>query len=116
MFDAMGQGRFVSTPELTPVGETVVSNFSLAVNRSRRGPDGTRIKSVDFFDYEIWDTAARTLINRAKKGDSLVFRCEPRQHKWETPTGDKKSRIVFRITEFTVYDKRNKNEEENITS
>jgi single-strand DNA-binding protein len=63
-------GRLVADPELrfTPRGDAV-ANFSLAVNRSFRGPDGQWNDKLDgFFDCEIFAGVAEKFGLEFRKG------------------------------------------------
>lgn len=105
MFKAFGEGRLVADPELKEVGETVVVSFTLAVNEFRK-VNGQSVKEPHFFDFKAWDTGGRTIHERAKKGDRLVFEARPRQERWEDKTtGQKRSKIVFRLEEFSIVKK-----------
>lgn len=112
MFKAFGFGRFVADPELTelPDMNTCVCNLRLAINERRRS-QGETINETHFFNFEIWDSAARTVVEQARKGDSIYFESVPRQQKWkDSVTGEERSKNVFRITEFRVSPKVNREE------
>jgi single-strand DNA-binding protein len=97
---AIGIGRLVRDPELKEVNDTVVCEFSLATDEYRK-VNGERKQFTSFLDCVIWDKAAEVLVKYRKKGDPLYVETTVRQHKWEKD-GQKKSRIVFRVDNFTL--------------
>lgn len=96
-----GVGRFVADPSLTPVNDTNVCKFALAVNEYRK-VNGERKKYAHFFDFEVWDKAAELIAQWRKKGDLIEFYGTARQQKWnDRETGEPRSKIVFRMDDFT---------------
>ncbi len=105
MFKSFGEGRFVADPVSKDVGETIVVSFTLAVNEFRK-VNGQTVKEPHFFDFKAWDSGGKTIVERCKKGDRLVFEARPRQEKWKDKTTDQnRSKIVFRLEEFTIIKK-----------
>lgn len=100
MMKLSGFGRLVSDPILKPVGETFVCEFTLAVDEHRKIA-GERVKKTNFFDFVIWDKAAEVVCQYKKKGDLLYVDATPRQDKWTDKDGASKSRVVFRVNEFS---------------
>lgn len=116
MFKVFGTGRLTADPELQDIksGEeksTCVARFTLASNEYRK-VNNEKVTYTSFFDCEVWDTGARALCDIAQKGDLLVVTGRPRQNKWETPDGEKRSRIIFRVEDFEVARKSAKNEQQ----
>lgn len=96
-----GVGRFVADPVLYAVGDTNVCKFSLAVNEYRKVA-GERKRYAHFFDFEIWDKAAELIHKYRRKGDLIEFYGTARQQKWnDKETGEPRSKIVFRMDDFT---------------
>lgn len=106
MFNKMfGEGRLVADPELKDVGTTVVASFTLACNEYRK-VNNEMVKDTHFFDFKAWDTGARTLAEKAHKGDRVFFEAIARQEKWEDKvSGAKRSKVIFRLEKFTVVNK-----------
>jgi single-strand DNA-binding protein len=102
MMTISGVGRFVRDPELKPIpaNDTHVCEFSLAVNEYRK-VGGERKKFAHFFDCVIWDKAAEVIAEYCHKGDMIEIRGTPRQDKWVDTEGRPRSRIVFRVDEFS---------------
>ena len=59
-------GRLTRDPERKDVGDKVVSNFSIAVDRSY-GSDET-----DFIDCAVWGAQAENLVKYQKKGSLIA--------------------------------------------
>ena len=103
-----GVGRFVADPVLQPVNETNVCKFSLAVNEYRK-VNGERKQYAHFFDFEIWDKAAELIHKYRRKGDLIEFYGTARQQKWnDRNTGEPRSKIIFRMDDFTFLPKPNR--------
>ena len=94
-------GRLVADAELryTPQG-TPVTNFSVAVNRSIKKPDGSWEDLLDgFFDCELFGGSAITLCEDFKKGSDVQLSGSLRQKTWH-PNGDKSrkaSKVEIRV-------------------
>lgn len=100
-----GVGRFVADPTIQTVGDSErqssVCKFSLAINEYRK-VNGERKKFPHFFDFEVWDKAAELIHKWRKKGDLLEFYATARQQKWnDKETGEPRSKVVFRVDDFT---------------
>jgi single-strand DNA-binding protein len=109
---AFGVGRFVADPVLRDVNETKVCTFSLAINEYRR-VNGERKKFPHFFEFEVWDKAAELIAEYRKKGDLLEFYATARQQKWnDKSTGESRSKVVFRVDDFTFLPRGNAVKEE----
>lgn len=97
-----GTGILTHEPELQPVGETVVCKFTLVTNEYRK-VGGDSVKYSHYLNFEAWDSGARTIVERAHKGDTLVVKAKPRQVTWEDrSTGQKYNRVMFRLEEFQI--------------
>jgi single-strand DNA-binding protein len=107
-----GVGRFVRRPELREIGETCVCEFSLAVNEYRK-VKGERKKYTNFFDFVIWDNAAKVIEKWCDKGDLLEFYATARQDKWvDKDTQTNRSKVIFRIDDFKLLPNSRKRDEE----
>ena len=98
----VGTARFVKDPELTKVGDTVKSSFSLVHNEYYKNSDGEKVNKAHYFDFEVWDSAAEYICKHCKKGDKIFFEATPKQEKWEKD-GQTKQRVLFRINKFDVF-------------
>lgn len=110
-----GIGRFVAKPELKQTKDGIsVSEFSLVYNERRKVADKL-VEQAHFFDFVIWDKAADLVCKSFDKGDIIyIVSATPRQDRWQDANGNKRSRVVFRIDEFSFvpYQKRKETEVE----
>ena len=65
-------GNLGRDPEIryTP-GGVATTTFSVAVNRSRKGPDGQRTEETDWFRVVTWNNLAETAGEYLKKGQRV---------------------------------------------
>lgn len=88
-------GNLTRDPELryTQSGQATCS-FGLAINRS--WTDNTtkeRKEVVSFFDVIVWQDMAENIAESLSKGDRVVVSGRLEQRSWETPEGDKRSKV-----------------------
>ena len=62
---------------------TARANVSIAVNRSRRGADGSWSDEVSYFDITIWGKTAESLKPYLLKGKQIAIEGYLRQDRWE---------------------------------
>ncbi|MBR5097213.1 MAG: single-stranded DNA-binding protein [Treponema sp.] len=62
---------------------TARANVSVAVNRSRRGADGSWSDEVSYFDITIWGKTAENLKPYLLKGKQIAIDGYLRQDRWE---------------------------------
>lgn len=86
-------GNVTRDPELryTPSGASV-ANFSLAWNR-RYERNGQQVEEVSFFDVVCWGTLADNVAASLGKGNRVIVTGRLDQRSWETPQGEKRSKI-----------------------
>ena len=111
----IGVGLLVDEVEVKEISyddnkSTYVANFTLRYNEFRK-KDDENIKQSHYFDFEIWDSAARYLASKASRGDMIAFEAIPRQNRWENADGEKKEKTVFRVLQFQILTKKNTYEE-----
>ena len=88
-------GRLTRDPEIkyTPSGLTI-AEIGLAVNRRRKGADGTWGEEATFLDVTLWEAQAEVAQQHLHTGDGVLI--EGRLHKdtWEDKaTGKKRSSL-----------------------
>lgn len=88
-----GVGNAARDPELrfSPAGMPVAS-FGLAVNH-RFQKDGQWEERVSFFDVTCFGTLAENVSESVTKGQRVMVVGRLEQDTWETPDGDKRSKI-----------------------
>ena len=95
-------GRLVSDPNLIRTKNDVdLVTFTLAVPEYRKERTGEKKRNVSYFDFEAWDSAAKTIKQRAQKDDIMVIEAIARNESIKDP-----DTVVFRITNFKIIPKR----------
>ena len=90
-------GNLTRDPEVkyTPKG-TAVCDLGLAINDSYKAQDGTIKETVTYVDIEVWGRQAETCKQYLTKGRPIFVEGQLRLDQWETPQGEKKSRLKVR--------------------
>jgi single-strand DNA-binding protein len=97
-------GNLTRDPELrtTPSGQSVCS-FSLAVNRSWQGQDGTQQDAVDYFDITAWGKLGELVNQYLSKGRKCLVQGRLSQRSWEQD-GQKRSKVEVVASDVTFLD------------
>lgn len=97
-------GNLTRDPELrtTPSGQSVCS-FSLAVNRSWQGQDGTQQDAVDYFDITAWGKLGELVNQYLTKGRRCLVQGRLSQRSWEQD-GQKRSKVEVVASDVTFLD------------
>lgn len=96
-------GNLTRDPELraTPNGAQVAS-FSIAVNRTFKGSDGSQQEQVSYLDCTAWGRAGETIAQYCKKGSGLLVSGRIEQRSWDDKnTGQKRSRTEIVVEDFS---------------
>lgn len=106
MTSCMMHGRLVKDPDLRELEDknTCVCNLKLSVHEYIKN-QGDRVRATHHFDLQAWDSGARSIAERAKKGDDFICTVIPREHRWKEQTEDgerQRSRIIFRVEQFHI--------------
>jgi single-strand DNA-binding protein len=90
-------GNLTRDPEVkyTPKG-TAVGDLAIAINDSYKAQDGTIKETVTYVDIEVWGRQAETCKQYLTKGRPVFIEGQLRLDQWETPQGEKKSRMKVR--------------------
>jgi single-strand DNA-binding protein len=90
-------GNLTRDPEVkyTPKG-TAVGDLAIAINDSYKAQDGTIKETVTYVDIEVWGRQAETCKQYLTKGRAIFVEGQLRLDQWETPQGEKKSRLKVR--------------------
>jgi single-strand DNA-binding protein len=76
-------------------GGKVVTKFSIAVNRPKKGGNE---QDPDWFDCEAWDKTAEFVTNYIKKGYRVSIVGKLKQEKWaDRNTGENRSRVMVSV-------------------
>ena len=90
-------GRLTADPELryTQTG-TAVCDLRMAVNEKYVTRDGEKKEEVCFLSVTVWARRAETCAEYLKKGRSIFVEGSLKMDKWETPDGQKRSKLRIR--------------------
>ena len=101
-------GNLTRDPETrsTPNGQSVTS-FSLAVNRSWRGQDGSQQESVSYIDCVAWGKTGEVIAQYLGKGRAILVSGRLDQRSWEDKeSGQKRSKVEVVVEDFNFVDSR----------
>jgi single-strand DNA-binding protein len=90
-------GNLTRDPEVkyTPKG-TAVCDLGLAINDSYKAQDGTIKEVTTFVDVEVWGRTAENCKQYLSKGRPIFVEGQLKLDTWETPQGEKKSKMRVR--------------------
>lgn len=87
-------GNLTRDPEAKPIpGGAMVTSFSVAVNRKYKSQAGEQKEEVAFLDCEAWAKTGELAMQYLTKGKSVMVEGRLKQDRWETPEGQKRSKI-----------------------
>lgn len=87
-------GRLTRDPELryTPSG-TAVCDLGIAVGRKWKGADGSWKEETCFVDVTVWQKQAENCAEYLKKGREVFIEGRLTFEQWQTPEGQKRSKL-----------------------
>ncbi|WP_299226223.1 single-stranded DNA-binding protein [Sulfurihydrogenibium sp.] len=87
-------GRLTRDPEVRflPSGMQVTS-LSIAVSRKFKDKNGEWREETSFFDIESYGKLAERVGSQLSKGYQVIIEGELRQDRWESPSGEKRSKV-----------------------
>lgn len=89
-------GHLVRDPSTKEVGDTSVTEFTVAVNDKYKDRE-----DVMFLDCKMWGNRGTAFAQYHNKGDAVLVGGKLKQEKWETQGGEKRSKIILNAFEFT---------------
>jgi single-strand DNA-binding protein len=94
-------GNMTRDPELryTPNGASVCK-FGVAWNK-RYQRNGEQVEEVSYFDVSCWGTLAENVAASLTKGTRVVVSGELEQRSWETPQGDRRSKVEIKADDVS---------------
>jgi len=100
-------GRLTQDPELryTPNGAPV-SNLRLATTRTKTTKDGDKREDTLFIDVTVWNRQAEICCQYLKKGSMIHVDGYLRSESWESPAGEKRSKIKVEADRVQFLDRR----------
>ncbi|MEJ5172161.1 MAG: single-stranded DNA-binding protein [Hydrogenothermaceae bacterium] len=110
-------GRLTKNPEVRylPSGMQITS-FTLAVKRNFKDKNGNWQEETYFFDIETFGNLAERLGNSLNKGYQVYLEGSLRQDKWETNTGEKRSKVKIVAEKVSVLSKPSNNQSQETDS
>ena len=93
-------GNLTRDPETrqTPSGQSA-TNFSLAVNRTWKGQDGSQQEAVSYIDCVCWGKAGEIIAQYMQKGRPILVSGRLDQRSWEQD-GNKRSKVEVVVEDF----------------
>lgn len=98
-------GNMTSDPLLN-TGQYTNVTFSIANNRVRT-VNGGRKEEVSFFECVAWGKLAEVICQYSGKGSKVCIEGRLRQNTWETPDGNKRSKIQIQVESLQFLSKSN---------
>lgn len=94
-------GNLTRDPELrtTPSGQSVCS-FSLALNRTWKGADGSTQEATDYIDVSAWGPMGENVAKYLKKGSQCLVSGRLQSRSWEQD-GQKRSKVDVQAQDVT---------------
>ena len=94
-------GNITRDPELrATTGGTQVCSFSVAVNRSYKGSDGSDKEQVSFINCVAWGKPGEIIAQYAKKGSGILVSGRLEQRSYEAKDGSKRSATEIVVEDF----------------
>ncbi len=108
---ASGIIRIISDPTLKSFDSgTQVANFAGGIQEGK-DKNGNWINNV--IDIEVWGKSAVVIVDRCKKGDSIMVTGNVKRQDWEDKkTGDKRSKHVLAVSRFEFLPRANNTSDE----
>jgi single-strand DNA-binding protein len=94
-------GNLTRDPQLrfTP-SQMAICEFGLAINRKYKAGTGEMKEEVCFVDITAWGKQAETLSKYVTKGQQLFVEGRLTYDQWETPEGQKRSKLKVTLDGF----------------
>jgi len=95
-------GNLTRDPETRQAGAGQVTSFSIAVNESWMGKDGTKQERTNFIDCDAWGARGETIAKYFSKGRQILVEGSLRQDTWEDKeTGKNRSKLSVSVNGFS---------------
>ncbi len=108
---ASGIIRIISDPTLKSFDSgNVVANFAGGIQEGK-DKNGNWINNV--IDIEVWGKSAEVIVDKCKKGDSIMVQGSVKRQDWsDKQTGDKRSKHVMAVSRFEFLPRANNTSDE----
>jgi single-strand DNA-binding protein len=96
-------GNLGRDPEMkyAPSG-TAVTNFTVAVNRTRRDPSGENVEEAEWFRVVAWDRLAETCDEHLRKGDRVYVEGRLQSRKYTDKDGVERTAVEVVATDLVM--------------
>jgi single-strand DNA-binding protein len=100
-------GNLGRDPEMkyTQTG-TPVTQFSVAVSRTRKSPDGQQIDETEWFRVVAWERLAETCNEYLRKGSKVYIEGRLQTRKWTGQDGQERTTVEVVANEMLLLDSR----------
>jgi single-strand DNA-binding protein len=100
-------GNLGKDPEMkyTPQG-TPITTFSVAVSRTRKGPDGQPIDETEWFRVVAWEKLAETCNEYLRKGSKVYIEGRLQTRKYTGQDGQERQMVEVVANEMQMLDSR----------
>jgi single-strand DNA-binding protein len=100
-------GNLGRDPEMkyTQTG-TPVTQFSVAVSRTRKSPDGQQIDETEWFRVVAWERLAETCNEYLRKGSKVYIEGRLQTRKWTGQDGQERTTVEVVANEMLLLDPR----------
>lgn len=100
-------GALTHDPELRyTTSGTAVTDLRLATSRTWTGKDGERREEKLYIDVTVWNRQAENCCQYLKKGRAIHVEGYLKMESWETPTGEKRSKVKVEAERVQFLDRR----------
>jgi single-strand DNA-binding protein len=89
----------------TPSGKAV-TNFSLAVSRSSRTPEGEMREETQWFNVEAWDRLGETCNEYLRKGSKVYVEGRLRTREYDDRNGQRRTAVEIIANDMMMLDSR----------
>jgi single-strand DNA-binding protein len=95
-------GRIAKEPELidTVQSGSKLCKFTVVTNERFTDKAGQQQETTEYHHLLAWGSQAEVIANNKHTGDEIYLNAKKKTNKWETPEGEKRSRIEFHVTNF----------------
>lgn len=94
-------GNLTRDPELrTLPSGMAVCNFGMAINRNFTDREGNKREETTFVDVESFGKQAETISRYMNKGRGIFVEGRLKLDQWETPAGEKRSKLRVNLENF----------------
>jgi single-strand DNA-binding protein len=94
-------GNLTRDPELKYLTSgTALCKITVAVNRTWKSQAGEKKEEVSFIDCTAWGRRAEVVAEYFSKGDPIMVEGHLKQENWETPEGQKRSKLGVTLESF----------------